>query len=650
MQQVAAGDRRRAAAARPPTGTRQRFPPSRRPGRASKRRAPVAPESWVRSSLGPRVPSPAGPATPGAGRLHDRGRAGVLPRRLRLPHRSATATTATRFVSRSRRQGRRLRRRAARRPTSPPRAQPVAQAADAAAAAATSRPRPCATLTLEDAGFAAQPPNRTYAVTLPRHAAVRRRPDARLSVARHRRELALRRRSPASATATACGRRTAARSCRSTPATSATSPSGRSAARAAAADADAARAAAATASRCRRPATAPRGAWSSTADRVQSHGLDIAGALDAGGTGLVWTAVRDGDMLPRDAPRRPASDAPTRASIVQVTNLGITVKDSPQNTLVFVTRLDTGAPVPGARRVDRPARQHDVLARHHRRRRRRHGAADAAARSRQLARVRVHRHRREGRRRRLRRQRLERRHPALGLRHRRQPERSASRCCAAPCSPIAASTGSARRCTSRRSCGTTRPTASGCCPRARRCSSRVRDSQNQLVDERTVTLNAWSSAEWTLTAARRGRARQLLGARDSREPTGRSRARRSSASPASSPSPDDDAYVRYEKTVHGSFLVAAYRRPDFRVDVTLTGAGPMAGDALNGVVTARYLFGAPMGGRPVTLALRASRRATARRRRSPSSFGDDRWAVRRLRRTRRRPPRTQPSCAATRRR
>ena len=34
---------------------------------------------------------------------------------------------------------------------------------------------------------------------------------------------------------------------------------------------------------------------------------------------------------------------------MQVTNLGITVKDSPQNTLVFVTRLDTAAPVPGAR-------------------------------------------------------------------------------------------------------------------------------------------------------------------------------------------------------------------------------------------------------------------------------------------------------------
>ena len=52
-------------------------------------------------------------------------------------------------------------------------------------------------------------------------------------------------------------------------------------------------------------------------------------------------------MLPRTR-RATGGDSLTRASIVQVTNLGITVKDSPQNTLVFVTRLDTGAPVSGA--------------------------------------------------------------------------------------------------------------------------------------------------------------------------------------------------------------------------------------------------------------------------------------------------------------
>jgi uncharacterized protein YfaS (alpha-2-macroglobulin family) len=65
------------------------------------------------------------------------------------------------------------------------------------------------------------------------------------------------------------------------------------------------------------------------------------------------------------------------------------------------------------------------------------------------------------------------------------------------------------------------------------------------------------------------------------------------------PDPDND-YRLYQKSVRSSFLVAAYRRPDFRVDVTLNPAGAIAGDALKGVVTARYLFGAPMGGRPVS--------------------------------------------------
>src|SRR6185369_9930759 len=53
-----------------------------------------------------------------------------------------------------------------------------------------------------------------------------------------------------------------------------------------------------------------------------------------------------------------------------------------------------------------------------------------------------------------------------------------------------------------------------------------------------------------------------------------------------------------KKMVFGSFLVAAYRRPDFRVDVTLTGDSAVAGDPLKGVINGRYLFGAPMNKRP----------------------------------------------------
>ena len=82
-----------------------------------------------------------------------------------------------------------------------------------------------------------------------------------------------------------------------------------------------------------------------TNDRIQSHGLDVAKALGAKGTGLVWAAVENGASI-ANAKR---SVQPVRASLVQVTNLGVTVKDSPQNTLVFVTRLDNAAPVGGAK-------------------------------------------------------------------------------------------------------------------------------------------------------------------------------------------------------------------------------------------------------------------------------------------------------------
>ena len=56
----------------------------------------------------------------------------------------------------------------------------------------------------------------------------------------------------------------------------------------------------------------------------------------------------------------------------------------------------------------------------------------------------------------------------------------------------------------------------------------------------------------------------------------------------------------WQRTVRGSFLVAAYRRPEFRVDATLRG-DPGAGRARRSraSVNARYLFGAPMANRPV---------------------------------------------------
>jgi hypothetical protein len=71
--------------------------------------------------------------------------------------------------------------------------------------------------------------------------------------------------------------------------------------------------------------------------------------LSPQGTGLVWLATESDTTLPGAVILPNPNFSTRRSSLVQVTNLGINVKDSPQSTLVFVTRLDTGAPVPEAR-------------------------------------------------------------------------------------------------------------------------------------------------------------------------------------------------------------------------------------------------------------------------------------------------------------
>jgi alpha-2-macroglobulin len=92
-------------------------------------------------------------------------------------------------------------------------------------------------------------------------------------------------------------------------------------------------------------------------DAAQVHELDVRSLLGARGSGLIWAAVDPVQLLPRhESPTREAYEVVTpsrgmddRRALIQVTNLGITVKDSPQNTLVFVTQLDSAAPVAGAR-------------------------------------------------------------------------------------------------------------------------------------------------------------------------------------------------------------------------------------------------------------------------------------------------------------
>src|SRR5205823_14766261 len=79
-------------------------------------------------------------------------------------------------------------------------------------------------------------------------------------------------------------------------------------------------------------------------NKIQSYGIDVSPALK-NGSGFVWVTVEDGEPIERAAVH---SESRRHSSLVQVTNLGLSVKDSPQNTLVLVTRLDNGAPVAGA--------------------------------------------------------------------------------------------------------------------------------------------------------------------------------------------------------------------------------------------------------------------------------------------------------------
>ncbi len=335
------------------------------------------------------------------------------------------------------------------------------------------------------------------------------------------------------------------------------------------------------------------------ADRIQSYGLELARAL-TGGHGLVWAAVQEGQTIPRS---RTYGDGPkTRATVVQVTNLGLTVKDSPQNTLVFVTRLDTALPVEGAT-VSIVTLENQIAW---------SGTtnADGVA----IA-------------------------PALPLRGPKRwyenkfeflvtVEKDGDVAYLGSdwtegvdpwefgISYDAAEQQSLLRGTVFADRGVYRlgeeihfkailrhDTATGIkVPDAGTpVYVSVRDSQDREVDQREVKLSAWGSVEWTQTLPAEGalgnysvlmRLRPFVDA--AKKPSGELTRELNVRDVDSEP---DVAEPR--DSISGGFLVAAYRRPDFRVDATLTSATPFAGAKLAGTVTARYLFGAAMKDAPV---------------------------------------------------
>jgi len=355
-------------------------------------------------------------------------------------------------------------------------------------------------------------------------------------------------------------------------------------------------------------------------DRIESHGLDLADALGGRPAGIVWAAVQENEPIPR---ARPYRRSVVRASVVQVTNLGVTVKDSPQNTLIFVTRLDTGTPVEGAAvsvvrldnqifwsgktgadgvaiAPDTPLRESSGW----------HKFAFIVTAEKDGDVAYIGSDWNEGIRPWDFRVRLNLNEAEPLLRGTVFSDRGVYRL--------------GEEVHLKAILRHNAPDGVRLLPEGTPVFVSLRDSQDRAVDERTVTVNAWSSAEWTVALPGDGAlgtyALRAMLESDRPSPRGPEALR-----PGETPGPRADRYVPYWKVVNGSFLVAAYRRPDFRVDVTLAAAAePLAGADLTGRVAARYLFGASMGPRPMTWAYSkqplASAPAAVR-----EAFPDDRW-------------------------
>jgi uncharacterized protein YfaS (alpha-2-macroglobulin family) len=326
-----------------------------------------------------------------------------------------------------------------------------------------------------------------------------------------------------------------------------------------------------------------------TPDATQSYGLDLRSVLSAQGTGLVWAGVQRGQPIAQSKP----VDRDAQSTIVQVTNLGISVKDSPQSTLVFVTRLDNGEPVADARVAILNVANKELW----------RGATgrDGVVMA-----------------------------PALPLRDPEDWYKLTFLVTAEKDGDLAyvssdwnegiepwdfgqsyqlwEATDILRGAvfTDR---GVYKPgedmhvkaivradTPNGVrlLPAGSTLDIRVTDARNREVDRRSITINRWSSAEWAWTVP----ADSTLGDYSIQ-----------AMLPGADKTAGNDVTPRrtgaeWLHEVSGSFLVAAYRRPDFRVDTTLAADPPVAGTALHASLSARYLFGNALAKRPVRWSLR----------------------------------------------
>ncbi len=303
-------------------------------------------------------------------------------------------------------------------------------------------------------------------------------------------------------------------------------------------------------------------------DHIQNFGLNITPFLAPEGTGLVWAAVQGMEAIPNSFHVQQEASA----SLVQITNLGLSVKDSPLNTLVFVTTLDTGAPVEGAS-VEIRTLDNKVFWK---------GATDKEG----LALA-----------------------PDTKLRGEKggnwQPQflviaqkgRDAGYLVSdwneglqswefnVPFGhdedkPLLRGTVFADRGVYKLGeevhlkaiLRSDTPKGMALFPKDAKVEIVVKDSRDGERDKRTLPVSEWGSCDWVFTL------------------------------PAEAPLGSYTVVAKVDGqhgAVEGRFLVAAYRKPDFRVDVNLGAQSNIAGVTLTGVISGRYLFGAAMGGRPV---------------------------------------------------
>lgn len=289
------------------------------------------------------------------------------------------------------------------------------------------------------------------------------------------------------------------------------------------------------------------------------HPLDVRPVLGSKGTGILTTEIASRQTLARSARRKlPLVDR----QVIQVTNLGITVKDSHLSTLVLVTRLDSGAPVANASVTVRDW-SNDVIWR---------GTTDeqgvalgndvkAVAKPGVFNRVLTVIAEKDGDTAFVR---MESRDdsPWLGDRNtdgvRLYATAFTDRGVYRLDEEIHFKT-LVRNVT---------PDGLRPLPAQTLMEVKVRDSRGQVIDERQLRTNEWSSLEWTWRVP----ARAPLG---------------DYWLMVSRPGTDDVVGA-------ATFLIAAYRRPDFSVDTILTSDPPILGTTLRGEAQARYLFGAPI--------------------------------------------------------